>query len=495
MQIYAGPPDFSRDQRPLELKQSAPIYLVHRGTAQTTLPLVGPPPFGILYVGGALQKAGYPVRIFHLHGPDERPLLDAVQEQRPLFVGISNFLSPGLKPDIKLSRKLRGMGLTVVWGGIFTTCLPETVLESDAVDYVVAGEGEVPIVALAGAITNREPPKKIPGVGYRENNELKIEPPEKPRLDLDDFPLGMDLIDWSPYVHADKLTSTTTVHIPFSRGCPFRCAFCYNNMNPNRQKWRAHGAEYMRDVLSWLGKRHGVNNVYLLCDNPFGKVDAARKIIEDMKTRWMTVAHLGVVNSEFMDWALAAGATRLGIGLESGSDRVLKMLNKMISPEEILDKMLMCGGKKMFTHSGWMGILPGETRDDLARTVRLMDEIHQGNKNHGFSFNIFRAYPFTPLWQKSVEMGMEEPRTLDQWGDFNPQINKILGISDRRAGRMKTMMSFLFPFYRDLDRRLPPAARKILIKRAANAGYFLPVEGSLRMGYRAFRSARKILPI
>jgi radical SAM superfamily enzyme YgiQ (UPF0313 family) len=461
--------------------KKAPVYLVNRGKEHSKIPMNEPPPFGIVYVGGALKKAGFQVRIFHLLGPDDRPLLDAIKNEPPLFVGVSNFLSPNLKLDIELSRKLRGMGVQVVWGGIFSTCLPRVVLESDAVDYVVAGEGEVPVVPLAEAIDNGEVPAGIPGVGYRENGEVKIEPPEPPGLDLDRFQLGLELVDWSLYVHRDEQANTNTVQIPFSRGCPFRCTFCYNCMNPNRQKWRAHSEEYMRDMLSWLRKHYGVNSIYILSDNPFGKAAKAREIIEGMRTRWMTVAHTSVINADFIDWALSAGCHRLGLGLESGSDRILKMLDKKITRDEIRDKMIMCGEKKIFTHSSWMGFIPGETRDDLARTVSLMNDIHKGNKNHGFQFNVFRTYPLTPLWDKSIELGLVPPRTLDEWGAFRPQTNRIMGYSDRRAERLSTLMSLLFPFYRNLDRRLNSLSRGLLLRRASNGGFHFPVEESLRL--------------
>ena len=114
------------------------IYLVSQGKENDVPPYDEPPPFGLLYVGQALKDAGYRVRVIHLHGRKDQSLEKAVSEEIPLFVGFSNFICPTLQYDIELSRRLRAQGIPVVWGGIFTTCMPEATLSSDAVAHLVA---------------------------------------------------------------------------------------------------------------------------------------------------------------------------------------------------------------------------------------------------------------------------------------------------------------------------------------------------------------------
>ena len=119
-----------------------PIYLVSQGKVNQApwhKPAYydEPPPLGLLYIGQALKNAGYRVRIIHLHGKGDRSLERAVKEERPLFVGFSNFICPTLKYDIELSRWTHQQGIPVVWGGVFSTSLPEVPLRSGIVDYVV----------------------------------------------------------------------------------------------------------------------------------------------------------------------------------------------------------------------------------------------------------------------------------------------------------------------------------------------------------------------
>lgn len=200
---------------------SPPVYLVTQGSLSEATRKNEPPPIGVLYIGAALRKAGYEVKLFHLQNDRTNPVKKAVKEQKPLFVGFSNFVSPLLAYDIELSTWLQTQDVKVVWGGVFSTSLPRIPLQSGLVDYVAVGEGEKIVVELARAIREGSDPEGIPGVGYRKHGEIVLNPPEPPANDIDNFEFGMDMIDWEKYIL--KLEGGERyARIPFSRGCPFR---------------------------------------------------------------------------------------------------------------------------------------------------------------------------------------------------------------------------------------------------------------------------------
>ncbi len=465
-----------------------PIYLVSQGKERNVPPFEEPPPIGLMYVGRALRDAGFRVRIIHLHGANDRKLQEAVRSERPLFVGFSNFICPTLKYDIALSRWLTAQKIPVVWGGIFSTCLPEVPLRSGVVDYVVAGEGERAAVALGEAIACGAEPAGIPGVGYRRGEEIVMGPPSSQEAELDAFPFGVDMVDWEPYIYTDRATGIRSMPIPFSRGCPFRCSFCYNAMNPDRQVWRAHGTEYMKDLVSYLARHYGVNLVFLVCDNPFGKVREARRIIGDLQCHWMTICHLSTIDAEFLRWAKSCGCLSLAFGAESGSDRMLARFNKHTTREQIKEKARLLGEAGIRSRSSWVTLSAGETVADLGDTFSLMDEIFTLNPTHGFNMNIYRAYPLTPLWEDALKLGVKEPRSLEEWGAYQPEVYPLLGYSGRQVERFRLLMSVLYPFNRDLDRRVPRRARPFLQKRLRRMGFGLPVEETLKYGSRAIRA-------
>ena len=134
-------------KRPIYLVSQPPDWVNQRGA----------PSFGVLYVAQALKNAGYRVKVFRYNHKRVDVIMDAVKEERPLFVGFSNFLCPELNYDITISKLLHSQGIPVVWGGIFSTVQPEVSMSADYIDYVVSGEGERPVVALAEAISREAP--------------------------------------------------------------------------------------------------------------------------------------------------------------------------------------------------------------------------------------------------------------------------------------------------------------------------------------------------
>jgi anaerobic magnesium-protoporphyrin IX monomethyl ester cyclase len=474
----------------------APIYLVCHGRGSEERWATEPLPIGLLYVGQALVDAGWRVRVLHLQGENDASLRQAVAEERPLFVGFSNFVSPTLRHHLRLSKWLTAAGIKVVWGGIFPTTLPLVPLASDCVDYIVMGEGEQPAVELAEAIAAGEPPRGIAGVGYRDGEEMVLNPADPPSLDLDRHPLGLDLIDRERYIQYDPYRRKRLFRVPFSRGCPFRCKFCYNSVNPNRQVWRCHSHEYMVDMIEYLRKKHDIGILGLVSDNPFGNPEGAKRALSDLGIMWTSLIHINHVNADLIDWALANQCKKWSMGLESGSDRVLReVLGKTFNQEMILSKLALCRDKGLDTTSSWMGMIPGETREELRESFVRIDEICRRDPYHGINFNIFCSFPQTPMWDVTLALGHPDPVTLEGWGDYHAEVYHLLGYTSAEVRRMQTLVQLLYPLDRALDRRLagPLRPARALLRRRLFAGRVrLPLEEAARAGWQVVKAARKI---
>lgn len=466
-------------EKAIQMTQSKPpIYLVAQ--RKTGVQLDGRvPPFGIMCVGESLRRAGHRVRLFHLLGEaGEQVLLKAVSEERPAFVGFSNCVSTTLRHDIAMSRRLHELGVKVVWGGVFPTSLPETTLLSGLVDYIVVGEGERPAPLLAQAIENGEAPEGIPGVGYLDGERPKIEPPLPIEPDLDRQPLGLDLVDWNDYVIMEQGGATRAASVTLSRGCPFGCSFCTNSMEPGRRQWRAYSLDYVREVADYLRSRHQIGAVYIQDDNPFGKLERGMRQVESLGMKWISAAHLRYVSADFLDWAKQCGCLNLSFGVESGSDRILEKMNKRTDRETILEKMRLCGEKKLASWAMWMAYVPGECVDDRRRTFELMEKIYEQNPLVQMHLSVYQAYPKTPFYEESRKLGLVEPETLDEWAGYTGRIAHLMGAGDRRLRRMALDLRALYFFERSRN-RLHPWLRKVLKKRVAAASFAGPFEEGL----------------
>jgi radical SAM superfamily enzyme YgiQ (UPF0313 family) len=440
------------------------------------------PPFGILCVGKALQDAGYRVRAFHLSGDDDEALKEAVRAEGPLFVGFSNSVSPTVERDIRLSKWCHEQGAKVVWGGMFATSLPEETLAAGYVDYVVVGEGERPAVALADAIESGVEPAGVPGAGYRRGEEIILEAPQPPEPDLDKHPHAMDLIDWSKYVLADNGEGAGITSLNISRGCPFRCYFCYNSMDATRRNWRSYSLDYVRDQVSYLKKRYDISTVCFQDDNPFGKVAEAMNLIGGLEVEWMSACHLKVVSPDFLKWCDDTGCRILCFGAESGSDRMLKAMNKGVTSDDLRERLGMCRDAKLQTWSSWMAFLPDETVDDRRLTFSLMDEIYHSSPNHRMRLAAFEAYPGTPFWDDCVKLGLKVPQNLEEWANYEKRIHRLQGCTDRQVKRMTSESMLLYSHGQSEKSPVPAALRPILRRRFRNGTFRGPLEETLHYG-------------
>ncbi len=187
------------------------------------------PPLGLAYLGAVLEKSGYSVRILDLNAEPNLSsnFKNILLEDKPEIVGIS-CLTPFYSAVLSLARITKELtNARVVVGGAHATALPEELLESTVIDYVVLGEGESTLVELTDSLLRgKNKPDTIKGIAYIKDNKFYKTTPREyiQNLDVLPFParhlLPIDKYK-SPQYKQSKVTSIIT-----SRGCPYSCIFC-----------------------------------------------------------------------------------------------------------------------------------------------------------------------------------------------------------------------------------------------------------------------------
>jgi len=146
-----------------------------------------------------------------------------IADVRPDVVGISSLFTPYYREALEVAARVKKrLKAIVVMGGSHASAVPQSLLASPHVDYVIRGEGEKPLVELLRAIRNGSCVEPIPNLAYKRNGELVFNPV------LENFP-----IDALPIPNLDDLTpaSYTLAGKPLtfmitSRSCPHKCSFC-----------------------------------------------------------------------------------------------------------------------------------------------------------------------------------------------------------------------------------------------------------------------------
>ncbi len=381
-------------------------------------------PLNLLHPATPLVHAGFQVKIVdQFADPDwEQKFQDALRE-KPVCFGVSCMTGPQIIRALAACKAVKQCypDVPTVWGGIHPTILPEQTLQHPLVDVVVIGEGEATLLELVKALVNGEPLGGVAGIGYRENGSIRLTEP-RPFVDLNaQPPLAYDLVDINLYRR--RIFKSDHVSFCSSRGCPFRCGFCYDNL-VHKRKWRAMQPERVVEELKRLTRDYGIHGFNFTDDNLFTNLDHAHRLMEaivraDIKIRigklHVRIDSIRRMDNDFLDLLERVGVERLTTGVESANQRVLDLIEKNLQVEHVLEVSRRFIGRPILPLYLFMMGLPTETPEELTESVRLAEELLRENPKAAKSFNIYTPYPGTALYRLAVEMGLKEPQRLEDW--------------------------------------------------------------------------------
>lgn len=411
-------------------------------------------PLGAAYVAGALARAGHEVRLLDLlFVPDIAVAVrDAYVNFRPRVTGLSirnvdNVAFPesvSYIPDIvTVAGTLKAQGARViVAGGSGFTIMPGELLERIGLELGITGEGEDAFPELLRRIEHGLPVNTMPGLAYRYNGCVIINPPVPvARLDTSTEPLR-GLIDNAAYMAEGGSGNLQT-----KRGCRFGCCYCtYPIVEGSRVRLRAPAScaeEFVRGV-----RQYGIKHFFIV-DNVFNYPPShAKKFCRELIARGAPAGWSCYVNPAYLDHELAELMARSGCrGVEFGSDSavdsVLGALGKGFRVKDVVDASAVCrdAGLK-FCHS-LMLASPGETNDTLVRTLDVMDKL---GPNAVIAMLGIRIFPGTKLEDIAAAEGVVvrggiglEPKFY-----FSPGLD-IDKASEVLAGYGKSHANFIMP--------------------------------------------------
>lgn len=406
------------------------------------------PPFGIMYVADALEKAGFRCRLFHENEDFLETLLSLVAEERPLFVGFSTITGPQLQPTIDASRCVHASGVPVVWGGVHATIMPLDVLKEDYVDFVVVNEGEETVQDLAKMLAGHVPQDwaAVAGLAYKQSDGSPIFHRERPFIqDLDAYRPRWDLL---PSVEAYLIQSgpyQRAIPVYISRGCPFRCGFCYNEVVMKRT-WRQHSDEFIVRQIQWLKDNYGIDAVDYADDYLFGRIKPMQRLVEKVNMPWSGQVRVQLLKPEFVKWMAKTGCQWVNIGVESGSQAVLDRIYKDQKAEQIewgIGNLVRIAPHIEANCSFIVG-LPEETDEEVQVTFDVIERLADMSQNVRCSICVYMPYPGTPLWPKALEMGYSPPADQEGWVGMDLNRGNTPWINDDEAQVMCDINDILF---------------------------------------------------
>ena len=392
------------------------------------------PPHSVLAVAAPLHKKGYKVKIIDQRtDPDWHSHLIDYLQKNPICVGISSMTGTQIYFGIETAKAVRELtnGKTpIVWGGPHPSTLPEQTLQSEYVDAVCIGEGDITFMEMVDAYQTNAPLNHVQGIAFKNGNQTVVTSP-RPLLDVETLlPVPWELIDVNSYIHRDFYIKRTKRSLDIgqtSRGCPFQCGFC-SSAALRQRNWRAMSVEKSLERIIEPVRRFSLDGIWIRDDEFYIDRNRAYKICEGIigsgfKIRWYTSGTRIDVFNKSTDEQIAmlkrSGADTLKFGAESGSDRILKLMKKGICRDDTIKanlKAKRCGIIPVFA---LMVGLPTETFDEINQTIDLFIRIKKDNPNAQFeTIGAYTALPQTPLYDLALKMGLTPPQTLEGWIDW-----------------------------------------------------------------------------
>jgi radical SAM superfamily enzyme YgiQ (UPF0313 family) len=379
---------------------------------------------GLLAISAPLVKAGYQVKIIdqRVEADWKETILKELKND-PICFGVTIMAGgQALKFGIEASRTVKqNSSIPVVWGGIYTSYYPEQIVSNPNIDIVVSGEGEDTFLELVNAIRGKVGVAEIKGIYYKKNEIINYTG-MRPYLDLNKcLPYPYHLVNMKKYIL--QRPNYKVIDFISSRGCPFHCAFCYHSFyDPGH--WSALSAEETLNRIWQLKRDYGINGIRFKDDNFFADENRAIAILEGFIKEGFNAPYHGIdlrmdtlykFNGELFKLFEDSGVSNLRIGIESGSKKILELMDKQIDVSQVISTNKKMSRFKIYPFYTFVIGAPSESNEELADTVNLFLRLIEDNKRASGLFCIFVPFFGTKLYGLSLEYGLKVPKTLEEW--------------------------------------------------------------------------------
>ncbi len=349
-------------------------------------------PLGIAYLARQALDLGWEVFVLDRdlmlakNGLDlelaDRRSRERLVAERPDIVGISA-TTPIVSDAYHCAKMVKELlpQAKVVLGGVHASVLPEQSLaECPEIDYLVRGEGELTLAD----ILRGKPAEKIPGLCFRSQGKIVVNEDRPPLADIDSLGLpARHLLDMAEYTKKSKYlirgVSLRGTSIFTSRGCPYSCTFCAGPLAFGRGV-RFHSVPHVIREIEELVADYRIEGLYFADDMFSSRRDRALAICDELIKRGLNKKlvfavqlKVTVADETLLLKLKEAGCIQVEYGFESGSQRILDLMNKGVKVEQNYRAAELTRKLGIRFLANIISGMPGETREDFMETVRFLE--------------------------------------------------------------------------------------------------------------------------
>lgn len=359
-----------------------------------------------------------------------KQLLDNYSDQT-IFIGLSIMTGGGqIGHALEMAKiaKDKNYCPPLIFGGPHVNVLPEQTLEHPLVDGVLQGVGQTSVPVLVRALTGCCHLEDVPGLRIKIGNKILQGPPNSPSsLQLGGYP--WHLLDVQKYVRNDPTIAPRTLNYISSQGCIYKCQFCYELTY--QRKYSKMSAELMLNDIEELKSCYNISGVKFYDADWFVDLNRAAAFSEGLLKRNLEIAWAASINPndilrarrvepQLMKNLAESRCTRLLMGVESGSDRVLEeIVKKEVTRTQIMDVAQEIADHGILGSYTFIIGFPDETQQEQEETFSLIRELWSLEPSPETRVHLFAPYPGTPLFNAAVQRGFKAPSHLQDWSSYD----------------------------------------------------------------------------
>ena len=399
---------------------------------------------GLSYIAAVLSKNGYEVKIYNAdyesseNYADQREIFEGYDNYKKILSNLNHPLWLEVRetierffPDIigitmltgtyksaenigRIAKELNN-DIEVVVGGTHPTVLPSKTIKNEYFDYVVRGEGEYPFLDLVNGVRIED----IKGLTFiNKRGEIVNNPDRNFIEDLDSFPFP------SRDIYLNDTHYMDYGYIMTGRGCPFECTFC-----ASKKVWkgpvRFRSPENVVEEVKHVHNKYGTKFFYFVDDTFTLNKKRANKICKlliecNLDISWICDTRVDTIDEELLRVMKESGCVRVKIGVESGSERILKKVKKKITKKQIKDSVAFIKKVGIDLTIYLMIGFPTETQEEMRETLDFARELDPTY----YSLSILAPYPGTEIYDDVIRSGVKLPK--EHWEYFFHQSKDMI---------------------------------------------------------------------
>lgn len=403
---------------------------------KVTFVVLGSEQLAISQLSAIVKKAGHQVGIafsaslfhdrFNLEIPslaklfdDRSNVIQAIKDQQPDVIAFS-CLTSTYQWTLSIAEEAKQIlpNVKTVFGGVHVSAVPDRVISRPQVDFAVSGEGDIAFPMILDALSKGGPTLPIPNTRYKAKDGTVIRGLQQGFIqDLDALPF-FDKVIWEDFIRVGDLYLTMA-----SRGCPYKCSFCFNNFFHKLPEEKTKGNKYVRirsvdhviAELAWAKKRYNIRYVDFQ-DDVFTTSKAWIKEFTDRYKKEIGIPFQCLIHPKYFDddiarWLYEAGCDWIQMGIQTMDEKFKhENLRRYEESDHIVDALESMHRYGIHSKVDHMLGLPGEPIGSQATALKLYQE--QTPNRIQLFWTCF--LPGTELLQQGIDAGIVSPEQADQ---------------------------------------------------------------------------------